>query len=301
MDSPPTEAGFGPVSRAVAGLPYVDLEKLEKAYWQVPVVSQEDIGNAKLMLETFADYLVTDWQRLSEVIREQRRQVRESQLCRQEFAHLLLDGGERDPVALRESMNKIGFTRYPNRVLLVRPETEEEYEGHALSFDLSLTASLHAIEEFCEKQDNVAVAYLRKRGICVFFNDREGRNPSAGEFYAHRLARSILHAVADHGDMRVRVGIGTAKADWRSLPESYHEAFVALASSAEVMAAYQKPAPSFEELSAAADRVCRSPEQPQSSGTANRSPESAIHCLTRPINFFRSVRKRVSCARFISS
>ena len=267
LTEPPSAAGFEQVRRSVAGLDYIDLEKLEAAYWQVPVVSEEDIRNATLVLETFADYLVTDWQRLSEIIDEQRRQIRESQLYRKEFAHLMLDGGEAEPAAVRESMGKIGFTACPDRVLVVKLESEEEYRVPGSSFDLSFTAALQAIEELCEKLDNVAAAYLRRRGVCVFFNDREGRNANAGEFNAQRLARRILHAVAERTDMRARVGIGGARSDWRDLAGSYHEACMALAAAGDVVCAFKKQEPSFEDLSAAADRICR--------GIAERKLEEA--------------------------
>jgi len=55
LREPPDAAGFQQVRRSVAGLDYIDIQKLEAAYWQVPVVPEEDIRNAPLVLETFAD------------------------------------------------------------------------------------------------------------------------------------------------------------------------------------------------------------------------------------------------------
>jgi len=160
---------------------------------------------------------------------------------------------------VRESMRRIGFTVCPDRVLVVKLESEEEYDAPGSSFDLSFTAALQAIEELCEKLDNVAVAHLHRRGICLFFNDRQGRNANAGEFNAQRLARRILHAIGERTDMRARVGVGAAASDWRNLAESYHQACMALAASTDVICTFKKkPEPSFEDLSAAADRICRS-------------------------------------------
>ena len=236
---------------------YIDQEDLKEAYFQVPVVRAEDIENARCVLETFAEYLVTDWQRLSEITKEQRRQVRALQLSRQEFAHLVLERGGTDPAALREVTRRLGLTRLPDRVLVVKPEAEEDYETPATPFDVGFTAALQAVDEECEKHENVVAAHLRKQGITVFFNDHEGRNPSAGDYYAHRLARSILHAVEQRCGMRARAGIGTAKEDWRQLADSCHEASMALAASNETIAPYRKPVASFEDLSVASEAICR--------------------------------------------
>lgn len=257
LDSPPTDSGFDAARTALASSPHIDPDQLRKAYFQVPVVSEEDIRNARLVLETCADYLATNWQRLSEIIDDQRRQVRESQRDHKEFAHLMLDGAEADSAALRESMRKIGLTRYPNRVLVVKIEASEETQAPETSYELGFTAALQGVEELCEQHKNVSAAYLQRAGICVFFNDAEGRNPLAGDFYGHRLARSILNAAEARCQLRVRVGIGTAKSDWRSLVDSYHEACMALVARNDAIAIYEKPAGTFRELSAAVDDVCR--------------------------------------------
>lgn len=124
---------------------------------------------------------------------------------------------------------------------MVKPEADEEYTTSSSSFDPSFTAALQAIEELCGKLPNVAVAYLPKRGICVFLDDSQGHNPHAGEFFAHRVAQNILHAVAERCDIRLRIGIGGAKSDWRRLSESHREASLAIASTSERIATYRKP------------------------------------------------------------
>ena len=229
----PSKEGFEQVARDVAHLPHIDLEKLEKAYWSVRVVNEQDIQNATELLEIFAEYLANSWARLAEVIRAQQQETREQQLARIEFACLVLEGGSTDRADLQDLTRRLGFTRYPNRVLVVKPETEEEYGAAGGLFDLGLTSAIQAVNDLCEKLDDVIPVHLRRRGICIFFNDRVGRNREAGDFHANRLAKSVLHAIGERGDIKVRVGIGNPKHDWRRLADSYQEACVALVGSAD--------------------------------------------------------------------
>ena len=256
MLDPPTAAGFQQVRKNVAGLVYIDLKQLETAYWKVPVSSDEDIENVVQVLEAFAKYLATSWARLFELVREQQQTIRESQLLRKEFAHLLLAGNPPDRSALQDLMDRLGFTLTPNRVLVVQLEPEEHYPGGMASFDVGFTAALHGIEEFCDTQDNMAVAYLRKRGISVFFHNHGSRALDSVSYHAQGLAQRILEATQRHSGLRVRIGIGGMQDDLRSLVQSYDEACMALAQSHDAVATYRKPVAPMEDLSAAAEKVC---------------------------------------------
>ncbi|MPY90591.1 MAG: helix-turn-helix domain-containing protein [Luteitalea sp.] len=257
LRTPPSASGFAQIRKDVAPLEYVNLHALKKAYWQVPVVTDEDIQNTVHILEVFADYLAVSWKRLSEAVREQQRKVRELQLDRKEFAHLMLSGDEAETATLKELIQKIGFRRCPNRVLVVKLDTDAEYSSASGSFDLVFTKALNAIEELCEKLENVAPAYLRRSGVCIFLRDRDGHPASSAGLRAYAVARKVVQVVAERCDIRVRVGIGAVKEDWRELVNSYHEACMALAGPAQTIACYQKPAATLEQLSTAAEAICR--------------------------------------------
>src|SRR3974377_1676819 len=155
---PPAQACFGRIRQSLAALTYIDWKELEKAYSQIPVVGSADIERTMRVLEVFAAHLATTWKRLSDAVREEQRKSAELQLCRKEFAHIVLDGTVGDRAMLRDLMGKIGFNRYPNRVLVVRLESEQEYHTPATSFELAFTRALQAIEELCAGQPNVSSA-----------------------------------------------------------------------------------------------------------------------------------------------
>jgi ligand-binding sensor protein len=148
----PSARGFVQIARDVQHLSYLNPEALEKAYYRVPVVSDADIQNAISVLEVFAEYLANSWSRLSQVVRDQRRAGVESQLLRKEFAHAVLEGTVPIREELRELMHNIGLTRFPNRVLVVRLESEDEYTRPKPSFDVAFTAALQAVEESCDRR-----------------------------------------------------------------------------------------------------------------------------------------------------
>ena len=258
LRTPPSHDGFVQIAKDVAHLGYLDLNQLEQAYWEVPVVSEADIRNITKVLEAFAEYLSNSWLRMAEAIKERRRKDRELHLSRKEFVYHTLeggDGGSTDIEEVRDLARKIGFTKMPNRVLVVRLETEEECQVPAIQFDLSFATALTSVEEICEGLANVAAAHLRKTGICVLFHDPQDRQGRTAEFFAHRLANRLLQAIHDQCQLRVRIGIGTAKDEWSHLADSYREASTALAGSTATIATYRKPTNCFADLSSRAERL----------------------------------------------
>ena len=258
LREPHTREGFVQITKDVAKLDYLDLKRLEQDYWQVKVVNDEDLRCIKEVLEAFAEFLSNSWLRLAEAIKERRRKDRELQLSRKEFAYRALESGdcrETDLDEVRRMARKIGFTKLPNRVLVVRLESEEECQVPTIQFDLSFASALTTVEELCEGMTNVAAAHLRKSGICVFFHNPPGRQGRTAEFFALRLASRLLHAIQEQGELRVRVGLGTTKDEWRHLSESYREALTALAGSATSIAAYRKPTSSLADLLSYAEHL----------------------------------------------
>lgn len=256
LRQPPSADQFVQIRKEAAALTYIDWNELEKAYLRVPVVSDADIQQTIQVLEIFAEYLATIWKRLSEMVREQHRKDRESHLERKEFAHLVLEGNVTNRPVLRELMSRIGFTRYPNRVMLVKFEAEEDYHNSATSFDLAHTRGLQAIDEVCESLHNVCCAYLRHRGVCIFLRDREeqGAPSLAAQAFVHKL----LQAISARCDLRVRIGMGGPKSNWHYLADSYHEACIALANSPDQVAVYRTAQAPNEELGSLVGRICRS-------------------------------------------
>jgi len=250
----PTRDGFVQIQKQIAALTYINWDDLEKAYMRVPVVSDADVRRTIEVLEIFAEYLATIWKRLSEVVREQQRKDRELHLERKEFAHLVLEGQVASQPLLRELMNRIGFSRYPNRVLVVKFEAEQDYHNPATSFDLALTRALQAIDELCEGARNVCWAYLRERGVCIFLRDREEEAPS---LTAQTFVQKLLHAIAARSDLRARIGIGGAKINWHYLADSYHEACMALTESPESVVLYRAALTADEELGLSVAKICR--------------------------------------------
>jgi AraC-like DNA-binding protein/ligand-binding sensor protein len=251
-----TREEFVAIRKQAAALTYINWDDLEKAYMQVPVVSDDDVRRTLEVLEIFAEYLATMWKRLSEVARDQQRKDRELHLDRKEFAHLVLEGNVANRPLLRELMSRIGFTRYPNRVVVVKFEAEEDYHNPATSFDLALTRAVQALDELCEGVRNVSCAYLRNRGVCIFLRDREERD--APSLTAQTFVHKVQHAISARGDLRARLGIGGAKSNWHYLADSYHEACIALAESSDTVAVYRTSLTSNEELGLSVGKICRS-------------------------------------------
>jgi AraC-like DNA-binding protein/ligand-binding sensor protein len=253
---PPSASGWDQVREDLRSYTYIDAGALEEAYWQVPVVSDQDVERTVRIMELFADYLATSWQRLREAVDTQQGRIRASQLQKKEFAHLLLEGDSADRARLRELARALGFTHYPNRVLLIRPEDENQYEAAEVSFELAFTQVVHAIEDVAEGMEDVTSAHFHRRGVCVFVRDDSDKQ-AAGDLRARMLAQRILAAVAARSDIRVRVGIGRIKHDWSRLRESYHEALAALAESTGSIAVRAAAMPAFRELSTQLDHACR--------------------------------------------
>jgi len=250
----PSKAGFQRVARDVSRLSYIDLKDLEESYWNVPVVSEPDIENTVHILELFADFLARLWLRLGDAVKAERGKLRSGQLAAKEFAYMILQPEAQDRSRLFQLMKQLGFVQPPNRVLVVKLQNEEEFHPTG-SFDVAFTGAVQALEELSERTRQMTVAYLRRRGVCVFFRDlTEG--PSAG-LRARSLAEKILYEISSRSDIAVRIGIGGLKTDWQQLAESYHEACLALSSSQDVVATCQESSTRLCELTAQIELACR--------------------------------------------
>lgn len=233
LSAPPSKAGFEQVVQNVKKLSYIDIQQLEEAYWRVPVVSEEDLKAVVRTLEVFADYLSRLWKRLGDTVRIERQKLRANQLAAKELAYLLLRPEIEDRSRLTQLMKQLRFVQPPNRVMVIRLGGGHDADDLTDVFDVAFTRALQKIEQIAENTPNVAVAYLRARGVCVLF--RELTEGSSAGLRARTLAQRVISAVADSSAISVRVGIGGVRSAWQGMSESYHEACLALAGSAEAI------------------------------------------------------------------
>ena len=250
----PSKAGFERISRDVQRLEYIDIADLERAYREVPVVSEADIQNTVRILELFADFLARLWSRLGDTVKAERGKLRARQLAAKEFAYMILQPEAQDRGRLLHLMKQLGFVQPPNRVMVIKLPSEDELGGPAGSFDVVFTSALHAVEEMAERTKQMAVAYLRRRGVCVFFRDISD-GPSTG-LRARSLSEKILYEISNRSDIGARIGIGGLKSGWQHLAESYHEASLALASSNDLIARCGESAMTLLELTTQIETAC---------------------------------------------
>lgn len=252
---PPSRREFIQIRSQISHLSYINPKQLEEAYWQVPVVTRQEIDETVRILEMFAEYLATCWMRLGEMVLAEQRRVKDLQLQRKEFAQGILEGAVANPARVRELARSIGFSHYPNRVLVVQPD-EENALSLDVGFDVSVTRLVHAIEGVCEAVENATVAHSRRRGICVFYYD-QGNPGYSNDVRTHSFAQRILQAVAERCSMRVRIGIGRSQSEIHRLQDSYQEARAALAASETSITVYKKPNTFDREISAQLDYLCQ--------------------------------------------
>jgi AraC-like DNA-binding protein/ligand-binding sensor protein len=251
LSSPASHEEFIQIAKIVERLDYIDRVELEKAYWQLPVTTDEDLQQTVRLLEVFAEYLARLWERLRDVVQVQRQRLRQAELEKTELAQLLLQGDVADVRRAGELMRKAGFEQPPNRVLVVRLESDGEYLAPPASFDLAFASALHAIEELGDKSPELMVAHLQRFGLCLFWRDA-----SRTAVRVRSLAQRVLHAVADSA-LRARVGIGSLVPDWRRLADSYQEACLALTGSRDGIACHSEPAQELAELNGEVERARR--------------------------------------------
>jgi AraC-like DNA-binding protein/ligand-binding sensor protein len=250
----PSQAGFELVANDVRGLKYIDLEDLENAYREVPVVSEEDIQNTVRILEMFAEFLARLWSRLGDTVKAERGKLRARQLAAKEFAYMILQPETQDRGRLLQLMKQLGFVQPPNRVMVIKLQDEEEMGASAGLFDVAFTSALHAVEELAERTKQMAAAYLQRRGLCVFF--REIPDGAAAGLRARSLSDKILYEISNRSNIGARIGIGGLKSGWQHLAESYHEASLALAGSNDAVVTCGDGAMTLSELTTQIETAC---------------------------------------------
>lgn len=253
LRAPPTEEHFAEIVQDVAHLPWVSLRDLRQAYWNSAVVTEDDIRNTVGILEVFAEYLASSWERLRKAVQQERQHYRELEIRRKEFAYLVLSGSSKEMTDARAALARVGLRSSPNRVLLVQWQRADG--PSRIDSDRDVTAVLHTIDEICERLNDVVHASIRDRCVCIFVHERPGSRRQAGRLNAQELAQTILHAVAERCALRVRIGIGEIKQEFGRLGESYHEASVALSATQSAIAAYRASSEQESEATALAAQI----------------------------------------------
>lgn len=242
LTSPPTQEGFTQVSERLKNQAHIDFAELEKAYFNVPVVTETQVSEMVRVLELFARYIANSWKRLQIMAEFQRTHDRELALNRKEFAAVLLAGETLDRNELVDLAARAGVHRIPDRVLVLQlsqalaPETRIEISNHQ-----NLNRLLHIVEDVSANWPNTLAASVRPGEICVL-TSHELRNPSHERISLKEMAQAMLAEISARSTVGVRIGISQAHLQASELVHAYQEAIAALGSSNEVISLFDEPA-----------------------------------------------------------
>jgi AraC-like DNA-binding protein/ligand-binding sensor protein len=242
LTQPPTSAGFGVVSEALAGQPHINPRALEEAYFGVPVVSQTQVVEMVRVLELFARYISNSWKRLQIIAESQRNHDRDVSMNRKELAALLLSGEIGDRHELHDLATRAGLNRIPDRVLVLQVEINPDiYDDHArIAQHLTLNRLSHTVEDVCQQWPNTLAMVLRPGELCIF-TSLEVRNRSHERISLHEMAESIMAAVRSQCSAIARIGISEARRPAAELVRAYQEASSALELGADTVSFFHDP------------------------------------------------------------
>lgn len=242
----PKPEGFAFVKANLEGQPHIDMEKLEEAYYHVPVVTTAQLAEMVHMLEVFARYLSNTWKRLEIMSEFQRMRERELALDRRELAEMLLagqvgNGGGGNLESMRALARNVGLERFPDRVLVVRLENNTEGGAVAatqkfaaerstaaeIGSHLALVRVAHLIEEHCRSWPNTLATALTPGEMCVFTAPKS-RTPGHERMVLEEMAQTLLRTARSQGITLARIGISGVHHQSTELLRAYHEAASAL-------------------------------------------------------------------------
>jgi AraC-like DNA-binding protein/ligand-binding sensor protein len=246
LTEPPTPAGFARVREALLGQRHIDMERLEEAYYRVPVVTSAQLAEMVRMMEVFARYLSNAWKRL-EIMREfQQMRERELSLDRRELAEMLLSGhlGEDDQGSMgivRTLARNLGLERFPDRVLLLRMQDPTEHTdrhptnsspsgilaAEKVGSQLTLARVAHVIEDRCQGWPNT-IATTVTPGVMCIFTTQKSRTANHERMLLEEMAQALLRTARSQGLMTARMGISAPHIQPAELLRAYHEAASAL-------------------------------------------------------------------------
>jgi len=246
LTAPPTAEGFAFVKAALEGQPHIDMERLEEAYYRIPIVTTAQLAEMVRMLEVFARYLANTWKRLEIMSDFQRMRERELALDRRELAEILLSGqvsnsGAGNLESMRALARNVGLERFPDRVIVVRLQNNMESAAAAdaqkpeaersaateIGSHLTLARVAHLIEENCRNLPNTLATVVTPGEMCVF-TAQKSRTPGHERMLLEELAQTLLRTARSQGLTHARVGISGVHHQSTELLRAYHEAASAL-------------------------------------------------------------------------
>lgn len=245
LTEPPAPTGFIQIRKALENQPHIDMARLEDAYYRVPVVTTAQLAEMVRMMEVFARYIANAWKRL-EIMREfQHVRERELALDRRELAEMLLSGktvsgAAGKPEALRSLARNVGLERFPDRVMVLRMQAEDDkQEARSLSSEaeqssaeeigtqLTLVRVAHLIEDRCRSWPNTLATVVTPGEMCIFTTQKSG-TPSHERMLLDEMAQALLRTARSQGLMMSRIGVSGVHQQAAELLRAYHEAISAL-------------------------------------------------------------------------
>jgi AraC-like DNA-binding protein/ligand-binding sensor protein len=245
VTEPPTAERFARVREALMNQPHIDLNRLEEAYYRVPVVTTEQLAEMVRMLEVFARYLANAWKRLEIMSEFQQVRERELALDRRELAEKLLsgqmaNGGPESLEMLRSLARNVGLERLPDRVLVLRfqigreggadktvaSDRGEPISAQEVGLQLTLGRVAHGVEDRCRSWQSTLATVIAPGEMCIFTMQRS-RTPSHEHQMIDEIGQALLRGVRSQGLITARIGV-SAPHPPGDLLRAYHEAITAL-------------------------------------------------------------------------
>ncbi len=279
----PTKEKFDQVRAVLEGQPHIDLDKLEKAYFKVTVVSQPQLAEVVRMLEVFARYIANSWKRLEIMGEFQRVRERELALDRRELAELLLSGQTPGPNdaqagAAAALARKVGLEKMPNRLLVLRMHTQTEATSAppAISNHLALDRVSHMVEDLCRRWPNTLCSAVRPGELCIF-TWQEFRNSAHERMSLDEMAHAVLRAVSAQDITEARIGISLTHSQPHELLRAYHEACSALDSSQSAVSFFAAPTTRRQEPTEGVGSLFKALQLGEPAGVASAVREFLSH------------------------
>lgn len=246
VTEPPTAQSFARVKETLKDQPHIDLNRLEEAYFRVPVVTTAQLAEMVRMLEVFARYLSNAWKRLEIMSEFQHVRERELALDRKELAEQLLSGqmasrGPEGMEMLRSLARSVGLERLPERVLVLQMhgnnedgaeqgkawDTAEQKSADGIARQLALARVAHCIEDRCRSWPNTLATVIAPGEICIF-TSQKSRMASHERQLVDEIGQALLRTARSQGLLSTRIGISALHPVPSELLRAYHEAVSAL-------------------------------------------------------------------------
>ena len=223
---PPSAEHFEHVRSELSDKQHIDFARLERAYYEVPVVTDEQLFEMVRALELFARYIANSWKRIQIMGDLQRVQTRELALDRKELAAILLSGQIDDPQQLHALTTQTGLRRFPNRLLVLRMRQENAAQPQ-VSHQVALSRLSQIAEDLCQSWPNTLCISPKAGELCIFTHT-DGRNGSHQRITLQERAEAVLSALRRHGLASARVGVGAEAEDPKHFLRAYQEACASL-------------------------------------------------------------------------